>query len=383
MASPSPAQAGDLSGLTGNTDELKDALQQAIHARLVLEQELVRVQSQLEGAIRDNRAMQYEQEMQLHEQDDMRATLDRATADYHVQLESLRLQLATVNMQLEQFEMQSQAQHEDAARSHGGLTPQTNTLLAVPKDVDPHFAVDAVQNPSAVFLRLSREVEEMIAAGAAVEEDEADEVEAAADARDGKDDAQKEGQFGLTLDEDQDRLGAPISALVNLAASSRPLSDRQQAAKGFAHFSTNPVGCREIATFHGVAGINCVVRLLESHDATLEKFAALTLGNIAAIPKYHPRLVRGQTMSILIGLARDRGVHTESRSSCLFALANLAISVMENSPVEVIAGVNLPMLIKLASVREEMELAEAVASAQKAGCKYINVASGLLGEEKA
>ena len=60
--------------------------------------------------------------------------------------------------------------------------------------------------------------------------------------------------------------------------------------------------------------------------------------------------------------------------------SNLAISVMEQAPVEIIAGVNLPMLIKLASVREEMELAEAVISAQKAGRKYINVASGLLGE---
>jgi len=62
--------------------------------------------------------------------------------------------------------------------------------------------------------------------------------------------------------------------------------------------------------------------------------------------------------------------------------SNLAISVMEQAPVEIIAGVNLPMLIKLASVREEMGLAEAVISAQKAGRKYINVASGLLGGEK-
>ena len=62
--------------------------------------------------------------------------------------------------------------------------------------------------------------------------------------------------------------------------------------------------------------------------------------------------------------------------------SNLAISIMEKTPVEVIAGVNLPMLIKLADVRQEMDLAEAVASAQKAGRKYINVASGLLREEK-
>ncbi|MSP81789.1 MAG: PTS sugar transporter subunit IIA [Alphaproteobacteria bacterium] len=58
--------------------------------------------------------------------------------------------------------------------------------------------------------------------------------------------------------------------------------------------------------------------------------------------------------------------------------SNLAISVMEKGRVEVIAGTNLPMLIKLASVRQDGTLAEAVACAQDAGRKYINVASNLL-----
>jgi PTS system mannose-specific IIA component len=58
--------------------------------------------------------------------------------------------------------------------------------------------------------------------------------------------------------------------------------------------------------------------------------------------------------------------------------SNLAISVMEAGKVEVIAGVNLPMLIKLASVRGEKPLAEAVDDAQEAGRKYINVASRVL-----
>jgi PTS system mannose-specific IIA component len=58
--------------------------------------------------------------------------------------------------------------------------------------------------------------------------------------------------------------------------------------------------------------------------------------------------------------------------------SNLAISVMEAGKVEVIAGVNLPMLIKLASVRGEKPLADAVADAQDAGRKYINVASQVL-----
>jgi len=58
--------------------------------------------------------------------------------------------------------------------------------------------------------------------------------------------------------------------------------------------------------------------------------------------------------------------------------SNLAISIMDKAKVEVIAGVNLPMLIKLASVRLNQDLTHAVDSAQDAGRKYINVASRLL-----
>ena len=62
--------------------------------------------------------------------------------------------------------------------------------------------------------------------------------------------------------------------------------------------------------------------------------------------------------------------------------SNLAISVMERSKVEVIAGINLPMLIKLASNRQTEPLTNAVISAQEAGRKYINVASQLLAETR-
>jgi PTS system mannose-specific IIA component len=61
--------------------------------------------------------------------------------------------------------------------------------------------------------------------------------------------------------------------------------------------------------------------------------------------------------------------------------SNLAISIMDKAKVEVIAGVNLPMLIKLASVRATKKLEDAVAAAQEAGRKYINVASHLLSGE--
>lgn len=59
--------------------------------------------------------------------------------------------------------------------------------------------------------------------------------------------------------------------------------------------------------------------------------------------------------------------------------SNLAISALNHGEVEVLAGVNLPMLIKLARVRDETPLREAVAMAQEAGRKYISVASQILG----
>jgi PTS system mannose-specific IIA component len=58
--------------------------------------------------------------------------------------------------------------------------------------------------------------------------------------------------------------------------------------------------------------------------------------------------------------------------------SNLAISVMKPDGVEVIAGVNLPMMIKLASARGKVKLEEAVNQAQEAARKYINVAGNLL-----
>jgi PTS system mannose-specific IIA component len=58
--------------------------------------------------------------------------------------------------------------------------------------------------------------------------------------------------------------------------------------------------------------------------------------------------------------------------------SNLAISVMEAGRTEVIAGMNLPMLIKLSSVRKNDDMDAALEEAQAAGRKYINVASQLL-----
>jgi len=62
--------------------------------------------------------------------------------------------------------------------------------------------------------------------------------------------------------------------------------------------------------------------------------------------------------------------------------SNLAISVMDRGKVEVIAGVNLPMLIKLASLRQSESLERTVLGAQEAGRNYINVASQLLADAR-
>lgn len=59
--------------------------------------------------------------------------------------------------------------------------------------------------------------------------------------------------------------------------------------------------------------------------------------------------------------------------------SNLAISMLDRGNVEVVAGINLPMLIKMVSVRKTKSLQDAVEEAQAAGRKYINVASAVLG----
>lgn len=59
--------------------------------------------------------------------------------------------------------------------------------------------------------------------------------------------------------------------------------------------------------------------------------------------------------------------------------SNLAISIMSHANVEILAGMNLPMLIKIASLRKEKSMKDTVEGAQEAGKKYINVASQLLG----
>lgn len=129
--------------------------------------------------------------------------------------------------------------------------------------------------------------------------------------------------------------------------------------------------------------------VLVTHGRLAEEFVAATEHVVGPQP---------QTQSICIGADDDMEVR---RKEILAAIedvndgggvilltdmfggtpSNLAISVMDQTKVEVIAGMNLPMLIKLASVRRDSSLEEAVASAQDSGRKYINIASHLLESE--
>jgi mannose PTS system EIIA component len=60
--------------------------------------------------------------------------------------------------------------------------------------------------------------------------------------------------------------------------------------------------------------------------------------------------------------------------------SNLAISLLQEGKIEVVAGLNLPMLVKLARIRLDCNLHKAAAAAQDAGRKYINIASQVLGD---
>ena len=91
---------------------------------------------------------------------------------------------------------------------------------------------------------------------------------------------------------------------------------------------------------------------------------------------------RGDIATAIASVDRGRGVIILTD---LFGgtPSNLAISLMETGRVEVIAGINLPMLIRLEGARRTMSVVAAVAAAREAGRKYISVASEVLGEQAA
>ena len=78
-----------------------------------------------------------------------------------------------------------------------------------------------------------------------------------------------------------------------------------------------------------------------------------------------------------VAITNQRGLH--ARASAKFV--NLASQI--DAKIEVIAGVNLPMLIRLEGARKAMDVRSAVAAAREAGRKYISVASEILGEAAA
>ena len=105
-----------------------------------------------------------------------------------------------------------------------------------------------------------------------------------------------------------------------------------------------------------------------------------TLASLMSIGRFRPAITSALVCSIT-EMARFEGV-PPNMSVSRITPSNLAISVMEQTKAEVIAGLNLPMLIKLASVRQREDLQACVAHAQEAGRKYISVASYVLAGEK-
>lgn len=95
--------------------------------------------------------------------------------------------------------------------------------------------------------------------------------------------------------------------------------------------------------------------------------------------------MEGRRADIAAAIAEVRGDNGVIVLTDLFGgtPSNLAISLMEPGKVEVIAGINLPMLIRLEGARKSMKVGDAVAAAREAGRKYISVASEVLGEAAA
>ena len=119
-----------------------------------------------------------------------------------------------------------------------------------------------------------------------------------------------------------------------------------------------------------------LVNALEHVVGPQEHVAAISIG-----PDDDMELRRADIMNSVDGVDSGGGVVVLT-DMFVGTPSNLAISILDRANVEVLAGVNLPMLVKLASVRGDLELADAVTKAQDAGRKYINIASQLLAKGK-
>jgi mannose PTS system EIIA component len=115
------------------------------------------------------------------------------------------------------------------------------------------------------------------------------------------------------------------------------------------------------------------VRAMEHVVGPQQDIAAICIG-----PEDDMESRRAEIADAIAGVDQGRGVIVLTD---LFGgtPSNLAISLMEPGRVEVIAGVNLPMLIRLEGARKVMKVQAAVAAAREAGRKYISVASEVLG----
>jgi PTS system mannose-specific IIA component len=127
---------------------------------------------------------------------------------------------------------------------------------------------------------------------------------------------------------------------------------------------------------HGRLAVEFVVAM-EHVVGGQERIATICIG-----PEDDMESRRGEIAAAIAEVDQGRGVILLTD---LFGgtPSNLAISLMVPGQVEVIAGINLPMLIRLAGARKAMKVTDAVAAAREAGRKYITVASEVLGEAAA
>jgi PTS system mannose-specific IIA component len=151
-------------------------------------------------------------------------------------------------------------------------------------------------------------------------------------------------------------------------------------------FVTPGAASRQLSRRRGISGLLMIGMVLVTHGQLASGFRAALehvvgpqqqFETIAIGPEDDMEQRRGDILSA-VSRVQDGGGVVLLTDMFGGTPSNLAISVMDGGRVEVICGINLPMLIKLASVRETADLEQAVGEARDAGRKYITVASKVL-----
>lgn len=329
----------------------------ALRSKLLMEEELLRLQV-------ENDRLQKERNILLQENADLdndqeellrksQMEISRLEEEFKAQLEGTRMELENTEMELDTLKREVGNEHADASLSQGPFTVDSDTLVRIPKNVNPFVALNKTNTYSQAFISQIRDkftmshaellalrrkqIEDVYRIPRASAGKTLKELKDTLEQRKKEEEEERQAEIAKATDKEamraqgETKLSAPIDILVNQGGVDMPVEVRRNSAAGFAHFSQDKVGQDQICKYRDGAAIDTIYKLLESKDKETQHHASIAVGNMAVTPKIRGKLMQGGNLRRLLKVALDDNTGYDTRTGCAFALANLTASIKVHS----------------------------------------------------